>query len=135
MSNKSNGTAFEREFAKILYKNGYWAHCMQDNRNGQPFDVIAAKNSRAYAFDCKACEGQRFEFRRIEENQRNAFTVWDDAGNYPGMLAVQFPGAVYLMFYRDIKTLEERGVKHVTQSSIKYYGYELKIWLKGREEP
>ena len=61
MSNKSNGTAFEREFAQMLSEHGFWAHCLKDNQNGQPFDVIAARNGITYVFDCKDCQDIRRE--------------------------------------------------------------------------
>ena len=44
MSNKSAGTMFEREFAGKLAKNRFWVHRFQDNKNGQPCDVIAEKH-------------------------------------------------------------------------------------------
>ena len=47
MSNKSNGTAFEREFAEMLSERGFWVHLLKNNSNGQPFDVIATKNNQA----------------------------------------------------------------------------------------
>ncbi len=131
MSNKSEGTHFERKFADILYAKGFWVLNIPDGRNGQPFDIIAARDRQAFAFDCKVCEGQRFEFRRIEENQRNAFTAWEAAGNNPAMLAIQFPEGIFLMYYEDIRRMEERGVTYVTRTSIQYYAMELGKWLKG----
>ena len=47
MSNKSAGTQFEREFAARLAAEGFWVHRFQDNKNGQPCDVIAARNGEA----------------------------------------------------------------------------------------
>lgn len=35
MSNKSNGTAFEKEFARMLAGHDFWVHCIRDNANGQ----------------------------------------------------------------------------------------------------
>ena len=51
MSNKSAGTQFEREFASRLAAEGFWVHRFQDNKNGQPCDVIAARDGEAYLFD------------------------------------------------------------------------------------
>ena len=62
MSNKSIGTAFEREFAGLLAEKGFWVHRLQDNQNGQPFDIIAVKNGRAYAFDAKIVQDDPFRF-------------------------------------------------------------------------
>ena len=80
-SNKAYGTQFERDFAKILAEHGFWAHRMQDNKNGQPFDIIAAKNGNVYAIDCKDCQSDVFSFERIEENQRSAMSLWEACGN------------------------------------------------------
>ena len=55
MSNKSAGMQFEREFAARLAAEGFWVHRFQDNKNGQPCDVIVARNGEAYLFDCKDC--------------------------------------------------------------------------------
>ena len=44
---------FEREFAGKLAKNRFWVHRFQDNKNGQPCDVIAARNGKTYLFDQK----------------------------------------------------------------------------------
>ena len=90
MSNKSMGTAFEREFAELLAEKGFWVHRLQDNQNGQPFDIIAVKNGRAYAFDCKDCAGRSFPLSRIEENQRLAMERWEECGNGTGYFAVHF---------------------------------------------
>ena len=76
MSNKSAGTMFEREFAGKLAKNRFWVHRFQDNKNGQPCDVIAARNGKTYLFDCKDCAGA-FQLSRVEENQYNVFVSPD----------------------------------------------------------
>lgn len=131
MSNKSDGTRFERKFAEILYMKGFWVLNIPDGKNGQPFDIIAVRDRQAYAFDCKACEGHRFDFSRIEENQRNAFAAWESAGNNPAMLAIQFPEGIYMMYYEDIRRLEERGVRSIARTNIRHYGTELGQWLKG----
>ncbi|WP_246241028.1 hypothetical protein [Anaerocolumna sedimenticola] len=43
LNNKKAGTDFEYEFIHTLSKYGFWVHKLQDNHNGQPFDVIAAR--------------------------------------------------------------------------------------------
>ena len=91
MSNKSSGTAFECDFATSLSGYGFWVHRLQDNRNGQPFDVIAARDGITYVFDCKDCSQERFPFSRIEENQKTAMKLWWECGNTEPMFAIQFP--------------------------------------------
>lgn len=133
MSNKHDGTTFERKFADILYRRGFWALNIPDGKNGQPFDIVAVRNNRAYAFDCKSCAGQRFLFSRIEENQRNAFYAWKTAGNDPAMLALYIPAAIYLLRYSDIRKLEKRNVHSLSVLGVKEHGIELGQWLKGLE--
>ena len=53
MGNKKAGSAFEKLFVEYLTDAGFWVHIFQDNKNGQPCDVIAAKDGQAYLFDCK----------------------------------------------------------------------------------
>lgn len=60
MSNKSSGTGFECDFAEYMAEKGYWAHVFQNNRNGQPFDIILAKDGNTQAGDCKVCENDVF---------------------------------------------------------------------------
>ena len=44
--NKTKGTAFEKELAKVLAKNGFWARL--DKGFAQTCDIIAAKNNVSY---------------------------------------------------------------------------------------
>ena len=67
MNNKQAGNEFEREFCEILSKDGFWAHFMGGNRNGQPADIIAVRNEKAYLIDAKDCQNDRFVLSRIEE--------------------------------------------------------------------
>lgn len=128
MSNKSNGTTFERKFAELLSGEGFWAHCLKDNVNGQPFDVIAAKNGRAYVFDCKDCQTDRFVLSRIEENQHNAMRLWDETGNHQGMFAVKFSGRIYLMPYRMLEILEKNGTRSISEIEARRYGRTFEQW-------
>lgn len=128
MSNKSNGTAFERTFAELLSEEGFWTHCLKGNVNGQPFDVIAAKNGRTYVFDCKDCQTDRFVLSRIEENQRNAMNLWAETGNYQGMFAVKFSGRIYLIPHRMLEILEKNGAKSISEIEARRYGRTFEQW-------
>ena len=97
MSNKKNGNDFEQEFCELLAENGFWAHNMANRKNGQPADVIAARNSCAYLIDCKVCENDRFDFKRVEENQRLAMERWFNCGNGTGWFAIKMCEEIYMM--------------------------------------
>ena len=40
-NNKTSGNRFEQDFANLLAEHGFWAHVMQQNKAGQPADIIA----------------------------------------------------------------------------------------------
>lgn len=129
MSNKSAGTAFEREFAELLAEKGFWVHRLQDNQNGQPFDIIAVKNGRAYAFDCKDCAGRSFPLSRIEENQRLAMEQWEKCGNGTGYFAVHFiASGTHILPFKKIKSYIKFGAHTLTEKDIKQIGTRLDSW-------
>jgi len=140
MGNKTAGTGFEREFASRLAAAGFWVHLFQDNRNGQPCDIMAAREGETYLFDCKICEKGYFRLSRMEENQLNAMELFKKTGNRGGMFAIRFPrGPVWLADYRVLRGLREQGVKILGSSEIRIYARSLEDWLleageQGREE-
>lgn len=130
MSNKAAGTRFEKEFAEILARNWFWVHIFQDNKNGQPCDVIAARDGSAYLFDCKDCQNDKFPLSRVEENQYNAMKLFQLTGNRRGMFAMQFPEAgIYLVDFEVLKKLKDDGVAQIGPDSIHKYGRSLQSWL------
>lgn len=130
MSNKSIGTQFENEFADILAENRFWVHNFQDNKNGQPCDVIASKNGKSFLFDCKDCETKFFQLRRMEENQLSAMTLFEMYGNEPGMFAIRFPTThIYLMNFRKMKEMRDTGFKRIDETICKALGMRLEEWL------
>lgn len=135
MGNKAAGAAFERQFSEYLSDAGFWVHIFQDNKNGQPCDVIAAKDGIAYLFDCKNCKKQYFRLERMEENQLNAMELFHATGNTGGMFVIQFPeGEIYLADYRVLKELRYQGVKSLGRAEIKEYARNLEDWLEEAEE-
>lgn len=131
LSNKSTGTAFEKEFAQLLSEHGFWVHRMQDNHNGQPFDLIAARNGETLVFDCKNCQSRTFYLRRIEENQRNAMKHWKDCGNAEGIFAVKYPdGEVFLFPLGEMNEAWSNGIRYIDSDHAKYYGAQLNAWLE-----
>lgn len=89
MSNKKLGNSFETDFCQLLYQHGFWVHNFVQSKDGQPADVIAVKNGKAYLIDCKVCSNNYFNLGRMEENQINAMTLWEDVGNGNGLFAIR----------------------------------------------
>lgn len=130
MSNKKDGSAFERELAERLSANGYWVHLLRDNQNGQPFDLIAVRDGEAFAFDCKDCTSEKFPLSRIEENQKTAMELWVECGNNEPMFAIKLPfRGIRLLKYSDAMRLDGIGVKTLRGNDIAIYTYPLKVLL------
>lgn len=128
-ANRETGTLFERELCIALSMCGFWAHMMAQNSAGQPFDVIAARNSRTYPIDCKVCENDVFRLVRIEENQLSAMTLWRETGNSDGWFALKMSdGQVYLI---PLSRLEEamRTKRVLNRSDIREAGIPLEEWV------
>ena len=117
----------------LLFKNGFWAHLLQDNRNGQPFDVIAAKGGKTYVFDCKDCQTGIFPLSRIEENQWSAMKLWAETGNLPGMFAVNVQGLIYVVPCRVLEILKESGNKSISRREIAKFGRRIESWFDSVE--
>lgn len=130
MSNKSDGTEFEKEVAQILSDHGYWAHCLQDKKNGQPFDIITAKNHKTYVMDCKRCTFSQFVFSRIEENQELAMQAWRETGNSEGLFVIGFPNiGAYVILLSVIQELKKSGKKRICSQDMSHYGIPLETWM------
>ncbi len=59
--NRKVGTGFERDLCLSLSGCGFWAHNLAQDSQGQPFDVIAARNGVSYPIDCKDCSKNIFQ--------------------------------------------------------------------------
>lgn len=132
-SNKTAGTRFEKEIASILSKSGFWVHLFQDNRNGQPCDVIAARSGHTYLFDCKDCQGEFFPLRRMEENQYNSMRLFEITGNSRGKFVIRFLGEqIYLINYWQLGVLRDKGIKRIGPADCKLFGEDFWVWLNTR---
>ena len=102
--NRKVGTGFERDLCLSLSSCGFWAHNLAQNSQGQPFDVIAARNGVSYPIDCKDCSKNIFKMERIEENQFSAMTLWKDTGNGEGWFALRLMnGAIYMISFSNME--------------------------------
>lgn len=127
MSNKQIGSSFEQELCEMLSQYGFWAHNLKANNSGQPADIIAAKNERAYLIDAKVCETDSFSLSRIEENQELAMTLWEDCGNDVGWFAFKIGDEVYMLPHGYIKTERLSGAA-MSVSRIAAVGIPFHRW-------
>lgn len=135
MSNKSAGSRFERAFAEQLASHWFWVHLFQDNKNGQPCDVIACRNGNTHLIDCKDCQTRFFSLSRIEENQINAMKLFRMTGNGTGMFAIRFPDdEIYLVPYDRMEELKAAGFGRIDATVCRTQGKELSAWLTERNE-
>ncbi len=103
-NNKKLGTEFEQEVCKLLAEKGYWVHFLSPDRRGaQPFDVIAVRDGKALAIDCKTCEDKIFRIGRLEENQRMAFDFWLRCNNQMPMIFIKHDNNIFAVPYWDVK--------------------------------
>ena len=128
MNNKQAGNEFEREFCEILASDGFWSHFMGGSKNGQPADIIAVRNEKAYLIDAKDCKNDRFEFRRIEANQDTAMRYWELCGNNQGLFALKTSKGVYMLPFGLAQSLEIMGAKSLNIEQIEKYCKPYKEW-------
>lgn len=104
MNNKRLGTEFEKQVCAMLAEDGWWVHFIEPKQNGsQPFDIVAVRNGRAIAIDCKTCASDRFNINRLEDNQLYAFDKWLACGNEMPIIVVKHESGVYMIPYDYIK--------------------------------
>ena len=130
MSNKKIGNNFESELAEILSAYGFWVHQLSQNAAGQPADVIAVKNGRAYLIDCKVCSTDKgFDLRRVEENQDLAMRLWNECGNGAGWFAMKLPNDdIFMVPHFVIRAYQSRG-SYMTASEIFEAGKPIEKWV------
>ena len=131
MSNKKLGSDFEREFAQILDSHGFWVHLMAQNAAGQPFDILAARNGKAYPIDAKVCVYDYFRLDRVEDNQKFSMFKWRERGNRHGWFALKLSdGQIRMVADKTIGQLIREGIHTMTQNMILEYGFLLEEWVE-----
>ena len=131
--NKKLGNKFEKELSEILYNAGYWVHLLNQNKNGQPADIIAVKNKKAYLIDAKVCSLEKFAFKRVEENQHLSMQMFIECGNTTPYFALKARNEIYMLSYKTIRDLIKQGKKQLDFAEINKYGTRLNTWLRIQE--
>ena len=130
--NKKLGNDFEQELCEILHDAGYWVHNFANRKNGQPADIIAVKNGKAYLIDAKVCSYEVFPFKRIEENQQLAMDMWIECGNITPYFALKARNEIYMISWQAIKCLRAKGKKQLNLEDMNKYGTRLETLLRIR---
>lgn len=134
--NRTVGGKFEQEFAEILFQNGFWAHVMQQNRSGQPSDIVAAKGKFHTLIDAKVIsDDDGFPFSRIEENQKLAMRMFQKRCGELCYFALKLTdGSIWLVSLERLETLRNRGKKRLTDEEIRTQTWSLQTWLKATDD-
>lgn len=131
MSNKSIGTGFEEELAEMLAQKGFWVHLMRQTEAGQPADMIACKNGKAFLIDAKVCSNDEFPLSRIEENQELSMKRFSDTGNEGGWFAFKLSDGVYILpLFRLLTYREWGGAKILKGNMIRKKSFTLEEWIE-----
>ena len=129
MNNKKLGSDFEQELCEKLSEYGFWCHNLAMNKAGQPADIIAVRNKKAYLIDAKVCSDRGFALSRIEENQELSMTLWEERGNGQGWFALKIPtGEIYMIPHVFLHAYKQ-GQAHITFSEIHDIGKPLEKWV------
>lgn len=110
LNNKQLGMVFEHEVCDKFAKEGYWVHFITPDRRGaQPFDIIAVKNGKALAVECKTLTNQAkyFPISRLEDNQIFAMEKWIACGNGQPIIAISWRNRMIMIPYSILKEHEK----------------------------
>lgn len=129
--NRSNGGRFEQELSYSLADRGFWVHVMQQNKSGQPADIIAVKGKYHTLIDCKVISDDNgFPFERIEENQKYAMRLFQRRCGELCYIAMKVPDeTVWLISLERIGVLIAQGHKRLSEKEIRDQAWPLEKWL------
>lgn len=130
--NRSNGGRFEQDLSHELAEHGFWVHVLQQNKSGQPADIIAVKGKFHTLIDCKVIsDNNGFPFERIEENQKYAMKLFQRRCGELCYFAMRLPdGSVWMVSMERLETLKGRGKKKLTEHEIRNtQAWSLEKWL------
>lgn len=129
--NRSTGNRFEQDLSQTLADHGFWVHVMQQNKAGQPADIIAVKGKYHTLIDCKVISDDKgFPFDRIEENQRLAMRTFFRKCGELCYFALKLPDeTVWMVSLQRLETLKGRGKKRLTEHDIRTGIWSLDSWL------
>ena len=133
--NRTVGGKFEQELSHILADNGFWVHVFQQNKSGQPADIIAVKGKFHTLIDCKVISDNKgFPFERIEENQKSAMRMFTKKANELCYFALKLPdGSIRIVSLSRMETMKNRGNKRISEKEMPGQTWMLEDWLTSCE--
>ena len=133
--NRTVGGRFEQELSSILSEHGFWVHVFQQNKSGQPADIIAVMGKFHTLIDCKVISDDKgFPFERVEENQKFAMRMFQRKCNELCYFALRLPdGDIRMVSLERIETLKNRGRKRMTDNDIRTETWSIEKWLEASE--
>lgn len=130
-SNKKLGNRYENKVANYLAEKGFWVHILQQNKSGQPADLIVVnKKGIAFLIDCKECSTQGFYLSRLEENQDLAMTKFREVSGNTGWFAIGFKNIDYMVSHLDLKAIKDMGYTKLLQPNLKKGTITLEMWAE-----
>lgn len=133
--NRSSGSRFEQELSHMLSENGFWVHVLQQNKAGQPADIIAVKGKYHTLIDCKVISDDKgFPFDRVEENQKYAMRMFQRKCGELCYFALKLPDdSIHMISLERIETLKSRGKKRLTEYDIQTQTWFYEKWAEASE--
>lgn len=109
---------------EMLHGRGFWVHLFQGNAYGQPADIIAVKNGKAYLIDAKDCKTNNFVLSRIEVNQELAMCAFQKKSRTDSYFALQTSYGVYMVKLSQLlearKAKSKLSYKEITELAITF---------------
>lgn len=130
-SNKTAGNRFEQDLARKLSDMRFWVHVLQQNKAGQPADLIVAKGAYTTLIDCKVISGDGgFPLSRVEENQWYAMSKFAEITHNGCWFAMRLPdGQIRFVSSFAVFDLIALGAKRIPEDEIEAHGYTLDEWI------
>lgn len=130
--NRTTGGRFEQNLSEVLAQHGFWVHVMQQNKSGQPADIVAVKGHFHTLIDCKVISDDKgFPFERVEENQKFAMRMFQRKCCELCYFALKLPDeTIWLVSLERIETLKGRGKKKLTDNEIRNQTWSLEKWIE-----
>lgn len=121
MPNIKTGTQAEVFVAQELSIRGAWVGDFNKSNTGsQPFDQVAITSNYTWCYDVKHCNVDRFDFVRVEDNQRLSLSYihgLDNVNVIVGFTLVYKEEIFFLTYYNLLQLIAE-GRKSIKITSL-----------------